>query len=138
LTDDTHNIVSSKRDTNASKVKDILDSLSQDSLDGECNDKEFTNSVVDIDRNNNISINIAQGKKLQEVITKAIEAQNDWDTELNLDVFVFGIFKKKFNVFDAICNDKRLVPAYIYFNPKIFSPAEGFYGKGWKDLLIFF
>ena len=99
-TDDAHNIVSSKRDTNASKIKDILDYLSQDSLDGECTDKECTNSNVDGDRNNNININIdiGQGKKLQEVITKAIEDQNHWGTQLNLDVIVCGTLKTKFDV----------------------------------------
>jgi len=70
--------------------------LSQDSLDGKCTDKESTISDVNVDRNNNININIGWGKKLQEVITMAIEAQNDWDTQFNLDVFVFGmIFLKK-------------------------------------------
>ena len=135
--DGTHNSVSYKRDTNASKVQDILDSLSQDSLDGECTDKESTNSNVDVDVdiNSNININIGRGKKLQEVITKAIEAQNHWDTQFNLDVIVYGVLVKKFNALDAISIDKRLVPPHIYFNPRIFDPEEGFYGKGWKDLL---
>ena len=136
--DGTHNSVSSKRDTNDSKVKDILDSLSQDSLDGECTDKESTNSNVgvDVDINSNININIVgRGKKLQEVVTKAIEAQNDWDTQFNLDVFVYSALVKKLNVLCAISIDKRLVPPHIYFHPQIFDPAEGFYGKGWKDLL---
>jgi len=104
--------------------------LSKDSLDGECTDKESTNSNVDVDRNNNIAINIGQGKKLQEVITTAIRAQNNWNIEFNLNVFVFGILKTKFDVLDAISIDKRLVPPHIYFNPKKFSPAEDFYGKG--------
>ena len=105
------------------------------SLDGKCTDKESTNSDVDVDRNNNININIGLGKKLQEVFTKAIKAQNDWDTQFNLDVFVYGALVKKFNVLDAISIDKRLVPPHIYFNPQIFNHVEGFYGKGWKDLL---
>jgi len=77
--DGIHNSVSSKHDTNASKVKDILDSLSRDWLDGECTDKESTNSNVDVDvdiNSNDININISRGKKLQELITTAIEAQN--------------------------------------------------------------
>jgi len=36
---------------------------------------------------------------------------------------------------DTISIDKRLVPPHIYFSPRIFDPVEGFYGKGWKDLL---
>ena len=72
---------------------------------------------------------------IQRAIKATSVALNNWDSQLNIGVFVNGIFQKKYNILEVTSKNKGLIPPYIYFDPSIYPIENGFVGEGWKNLL---